>query len=304
MKREASGEDLSWIEVLGSPLSVQLAAMDARGLPRAGLLFLQNACENRCFFCASPGVTEMPAHAVTTEAQALAWIEAARGIAVERVCIGGTEPALHPALERCITELRRAGFDAIELMTSGLRLGELGIARHLATLGVTAVAVPLYAADTALHDAVVGHPSAYERTTRGLDAALGAGMRVEVHTLALRRTLAALPALAREVHARWGGTLAIGPSRPKPGVYAWADEAPTADELEQALEGVEHVSIVGLPLCVAPSLPRASAAVIQLYFRSTRTELAPSCASCNRRTECPGLVAAELARAPRVRPFA
>ncbi len=293
-------ENDAWLRVLTSSAADQVREMVARGLPPVALLFLHNACESRCYFCATAGVTDPAPESITRTDDVLRWIEGARDVVVERVCIGGTEPALHPAFESALRALGSRGVP-IEVMTSGLRLGEPGVARRWRDLGVRALAVPLYSATSEVHDAIVGTPAALERISRGLDAARAAGIEVFVHTLALTRTLPELDALATMTAHRWGSRLAIGVSRPKAGVWSWDAEAPTLLELERAIADLD-VSLVGFPRCVSREKPRASATVIDLYFRTTRTVFGDACADCLDRARCPGVLAEELGRGVTLRP--
>jgi molybdenum cofactor biosynthesis enzyme MoaA len=288
-------EDETWRRVLVAPLREQLREFAARGLPRTGVLILQNACENSCFFCANAGVTRPPESAVTRLEHIERWLEEARGVTVDRLCVGGTEPALHPAFEAALRGLSSAKLGPVEVMTSGLRLAEPGVAERWAELGVRAVAVPLYAATARLHDEVVGHRGAFELTLAGLDNARAAGMDVLVHTLALRRTACELAALGALVRTRYASRLALGAPRPKPGVWHWEAEALTASELEQQPPELD-VSLVGYPHCVGRGNTRGAAAVIELYFQGSRREYASECARCLDRPSCPGVLSAELMR--------
>lgn len=290
-------ESEDWLSIFVGLPSAQAPALDARGYGRTGVLFFQNACESRCFFCAAPGGVNAPApDDVTPDARVRTWLDDARSVALERILIGGTEPVLHPSFGRALEVLaaEHPGVP-IELMTSGLRLSDGDAAARLRALGVTTVAVPLYAADPSVHDAIVGTPGAHERVTCGLDAARAAGIEVLVHTLAVDRVLPGLGALAALTRARWGTRLAIGVSRPKAGVWSWKDESPTFDVLARAIEGLD-VALVGLPLCIAPSHPRDAARTIELYFRTTRTTYGEGCGACSLRSRCPGVLAEELAR--------
>jgi len=264
-------------------------------------LLLMNACENRCFFCANEGVLSPPPEAITRWERVEAWLDGNRRARAEILCVVGTEPALHADFYRSLVLASEVGFRVLEVMTSGLALAEPGAADRWAALGVRRVCVPLYASDATLHDAVVGHTAAFERTLRGLRSALRAGIEIRVHTLALVRTLDALPALARFVRETFGTRLSIAPVRPKEAVFDYAAEAPSSEAFERAIEHVEDVGLVGFPLCVAPDRPRDAALTMQLYFRGQATTFAAECAGCSARATCPGIVQAELGRA-RIRP--
>lgn len=294
-------EDPRVVGLLTASPAEQLARITGWGLPPATLLLMMNACENLCFFCANDGVLRPAARDITTRQDIESRLNANRGLSVSTLCVIGTEPTAHPDFERALALAQEAGFTRIELMTSGLRLAQAGVAEHWFARGIRSVAVPLYGAAAGVHDAVVGTTS-WLRTVEGLDRALQAGISVRVHTLALNRTLDALPALVRLVRDRWGDTLAVAPVRPKEALFDYETEAPTLDRVATAVAAVD-VSLVGFPSCVAPEKCRDAALVMQLYFRGQATTFVPACAPCRRKSECPGIVLGEVARAT-VRPFA
>lgn len=284
-------EDPRVHEFLGAAAARQVAILNEWGLAPTVALILVNACENRCFFCASPGTTEVAPADVTGWDRIRAHLDG-RPADVERLVIAGNEPVLHPAFERALAHAHALGFRDVQLMTSGLRLDDASLARWVGW-GLASVAVPIYAAEARLHDAVCGTPC-FDRLVQGLDAAHRAGLRLHLHTLALRRTVDGLPALARFVQDRWGATLAVAPLREKP-LFVWDDETVPLDEIDELLSGLE-VSRLGLPTCIGRGLPRAEALVVDVYFRTQRRGYATACEGCADRVGCPGVVAAELER--------
>ncbi len=292
--RAASHEDGSVLEVLHAPYADQRAALATWGLAGTGVLMLMSSCEGRCFFCAQPEVLNMPASMVTREEAARTWVDAAVPLAGDRLLIGGTEPATHPSMLPSARLARSRGFAGVEVMTSGLRLANPGTAEAWAEAGVTEVCVPIYATQAPLHDAVVGVPGHHARLLDGLDRARAAGIRVAVHTLALRRTLEDLPWLAALATERWGARLAVAPLREKESLFRYAEEAPSLREVEAVVRACD-VSLVGFPACVAPEVPRAAPGIIAVYFRGQRTVFAEACAPCTLAPSCPGLVPAHLA---------
>lgn len=297
---ESGHEDAEVVGLLTAPPAVQLARITAWGLGPATLLLMMNACENRCFFCANDGVLRPPPAAVTRWSDIGPRLELNRALAVRTLCIVGTEPALHADFDRALALARDVGFTRVELMTSGLRLAEPGVAERWFAAGIRSVAVPMYGATADVHDSVVGTRS-FDRTVHALDRARAAGIAVRVHSLALSRTLPALPGLVQLVADRWGDRLAVAPVRPKESLFDYAAEAPTLDAIAAAVEPLD-VSLVGFPSCVAPTKRRGAALVIQLYFRGQTTGFAEACAPCALRATCPGIVLAEMTRA-RVAPF-
>lgn len=262
------------------------------GMDPAVALIVVNTCENACFFCANPGTTAVPDDEVTPADRIAAHL-AGRPDDVETLLIGGNEPMLHPWFEDAMTRAWALGYRRVELMTSGLRLTPQRVA-SLVARGLSAVAVPIYSTEGALHDAVCG-ARCYDRLVAGLDAAVAAGVRVDLHTLVLRRTLHTLPDLVRMCRERWGARLAVAPLRDKAGLFAYDDEAVPLSALHDALAGLD-VSLLGMPDCLLPDAPRGSAPIIDVYFRTQLRAFGGPCAGCARRSTCRGVVLAEIAR--------
>jgi len=285
----ASHEDPDIYTFLGGDPATQAGWLAARGYPPATLLALHNACALRCFFCAGPGTIEVPAAEVTSAARAEAQL-AARPDGVDRLLVGGNEPTLHPEFERLLVAARPAGFRRVELMTNGAALRSR--AADWARRGVAEVVVPLYGADAATHDGVVG-AAAFTDVLRGLDAALQAGIAVRVHTLLLRRTLGQLGALAALVQGRWGTRLGVALLRDK-GRFDFAAEAPRFSAAAAAVAAVPFPVRplgIGVPRCL-PTVDEPPPLVAELYFRSQARVFGPGCTGCAAARACGGVVAA------------
>jgi hypothetical protein len=289
-----TNEDPAILRLMEAPAAEQLPALAAMGWPATSLLILMSACDGRCFFCARETVLSPPPELITPWPRVRAWLEAARPVPATRLCLGGTEPASHPAFEDTLRLAQEVGYREVELMSSGRRLAQPGVAERWAALGVRAVCAPLYSADAAAHDAVVGVPGHHAEVVAGLDRARAAGIRPRVHSLALTATLGGLRALADLCLDRWGSPLALAPLREKPDLFRYAEHAPAPEALEAALRGAP-LGLVGSPACFAPGAPRGAPALISLYFRSQATTFAAPCASCASRPSCPGVVPAALA---------
>jgi molybdenum cofactor biosynthesis enzyme MoaA len=292
-QRSAPYEDESVRRFLGAPPDEQARTLTTLGLPPAVALLLVNACENRCFFCASPGTTSVPPGAVTRLEAAKAHLSA-RPEGVTTLLVGGNEPTVHPDFDAIIAHAHAAGFTHVELMTSGLGLGETSRLARWRHLGLESVAVPIYASHGALHDEVTG-TSSFDRLVLGLDAAHTAGIVLHLHTLLLRRTATELPALARMVWSRWGVPLAVAPLREKPSLFRLADEALPLDEVAPLLASIEvPIARLGLSTCFARERPMATSLVMEMYFRSQRRRFVDGCSTCLDRTACPGIVDGQL----------
>lgn len=289
----ARHEDPTVHAFMAADAPAQVQILRGWGMADAVTLILNNACENRCFFCANAGVTSVPRSELTP------WDRIARHLdgrpqGVTTLLIGGNEPALHPDFERALAHAHAVGFTHIELMTSGLQLSAEQVTRWTAW-GLAVVAVPIYAAQAALHDAVCG-TRCFDRLVAGLDRAHAAGVRVELHTLALKRTVHDMVALADMARDRWSARLAIAPLRDKASLFSYAAESLSPDELAALLNAMPpHVSLVGMPACVDPARARGSAQVMDIYFRTQLRQYAPVCGGCAAQARCPGVVAARLA---------
>jgi molybdenum cofactor biosynthesis enzyme MoaA len=286
-------EDPAVHEFLAAGPARQAEVLAAWGHAPAVALVLHNSCENRCFFCASPGTIAVPASEITPWDRVAAHLDA-RPDGVRKLLVGGNEPTLHPSFERALARAWDAGFDHVELMTSGLRFDASRLARWIAR-GLRSVAVPIYGSRSSLHDAVCGTPC-FDRLVAGLDAAREAGLAIHLHTLALRRTIDDLPRLAELARDRWGSTLGIAPLRDKP-LFAWGEESVPLGELTERLAALRvPVGRMGLPTCVGRHLDEGGAEVVRVYFRTQRRGFAAACEACLDRPACAGVVAAELAR--------
>lgn len=292
----APHEDAATLAVLKAAASEQPGLLIELGLEPAVVLILDNACESQCFFCANPGTRHVPAERRTSWQSILTHL-AGRPAGFERLLIGGNDPVLHPDFGRLLEAAAGAGFRQLEVMTSGVSLGEAPLDAWRA-LGLDTFAVPLYSVDAATHDAICG-VACFEKTLRGLELAARAGIQIEVHTVVMRRTLPGLAELATWVAERWGGRLALAPLRDKADVFDYDREAVPLAELEAALQAFPEsapISLLGMPSCVAANRARGGAAIMRIYFSTQRRGFAEACDVCGLRAACPGVVSGELAR--------
>lgn len=295
MREVPSHEDAEIHEFLAAGAARQAELLERWGFPRAVVLMLFNACEARCFFCANPGTVAVPDDQRTRWA-AMEQHLRGRPVGETRLLVGGNEPLLHPDIDRAFALAAELGFTWIELMTSGLQLAHPERLARWVEHGLRSVAVPIYSQDPTLHDAICGVPC-HARLLAGLDAARDAGVQIWLHTLALRRNVDELDALARWAGERWGAPVAVAPLREKDGLFRYDPENVPLAELQERLPGMSpNLHLVGMPACLDRGRARGSATVIEMYFRTQRREHAPVCAGCADRKGCPGVVAAQLRR--------
>ncbi len=272
----------------GAPRA-QLAWLRARGLPDATLLALHNACQQRCFFCAGPGTSEVARGEISSLAAALAHL-AARPDGVTRLLVGGNEPTAHPEFDAVLQAIRPSGFSSFELMTSGATLRQR-LAACLSA-GLAEVVVPLYSAEAALHDKIVGAPS-FHTVVAGLDAAHAAGVRVRVHTLLWRETVDGLGRLATLVSTRWACRLGVALPRDKDR-FDFSASVPDFLTAAHAVAALPpELRPLGLltPACL-PTFTATPPLLAELYFRSQRRTFGAACTACALRPDCSGAVVA------------
>ena len=114
-----------------------------------------------------------------------------------------------------------------------------------------------------------------------------------MHTLLLRRNLAALADLAEMVATRWHSRLGVALLRDK-GSFDFAGEAPRFDAAATTITAIAERYRpygIGTPLCL-PTGDQASPLVAELYFRSQARAKGAACGGCAAADRCGGPVTA------------
>lgn len=256
------------------------------------ILMLENECYHDCLFCLSKPLEPTPLDG------ALRWLAANRRLGLERLGLAGNEPLAHPEIDRIVAEARRVGFTRLDVLTSAVPLADWSRARDLVSAGVTGYAVPLYAAEAALHDGITQSPGSHAATVQGIENLLELGADVFVHANLLQRNLDNLQALQSLVRHGWGRPLCIIPIRPKAANRPYAELAPRYDDIA-ARAKVD--CLVGFPLCVAakvqdPALPSGSiiSDVLKLYVLDQPFVKPAKCRACRWQERCSGTFQAYL----------
>jgi len=160
-------------------------------------------------------------------------------------------------------------------------------------------AVPIYAANAALHDEIVGKSGAFEAMLEGIAILMEAGAEVEIRTVLLQQNVAHLDDLASFLawtmpdidHWALMQLEYIGFAK-KNWETIFYDHSRNAAPLVTAVEIAEQhgltCKLYNTPLCTLPErlrsrAPRTISDWKQSYF--------PQCVSCNRRADCSGVFA-------------
>ncbi|MGD8623627.1 MAG: PqqD family peptide modification chaperone [Anaerolineae bacterium] len=153
-----------------------------RDLPVLSEIALTYRCQNRCTFCYASAPDRGHDVSEITTAQVKRILDTIVDDArVPTVSFTGGEPTLRPDLPELIAYARSRRLRT-NLITNGLRCGANGYVDKLAAAGLDSAQVSLEAADPDVHDAIVGHPGAWQATVRGIRHLKTAGIHVHTNT--------------------------------------------------------------------------------------------------------------------------
>ncbi len=181
----------------GSAPAVRKTAFGShpRELPVLSEIALTYNCQNRCTFCYASSPARGPEITEMTTAEVKRILDAIVDDAqVPTVSFTGGEPTLRPDLPDLIAYAKGRQLRT-NLITNGLRCGANGYVDKLAASGLDSAQVSLEAADAAVHDAVVGHPGAWQRTVQGIRNLKASGVHVHTNTTINDYNRSDLPAL-------------------------------------------------------------------------------------------------------------
>ncbi len=139
-----------------------------------GVLRLGFRCNQDCAFCwQGRKWPEPPAEFFTT------WMEEMCAAGVERLAITGGEPTLHKSLDALIERAAEAGMHT-SLQTNAILLARQDRAERLKRCGLSEVSVSLHAGNAQLSDRMTRAPGTFVRTKAGVEAALAAGLPINL----------------------------------------------------------------------------------------------------------------------------
>jgi pyruvate-formate lyase-activating enzyme len=131
----------------------------------------------------------------------LTWVDELAALGVRQLTLTGGEPTLHRALPDVLDRARSHGMRTM-LQTNAIQLSKPAVLRRIGPQ-VDRFFVSLHAPTAALSDTITRAPGTWVRTVAGIEAALGAGLRVGLNCVIDGRNADAVAALGAFVVDRF-----------------------------------------------------------------------------------------------------
>ncbi len=269
-------EDPAALAALRRPLSRQEGPPSS---PR--FLFLEGPCDSDCVFCRRKSGPATP--------WAIARRRLDQRVSGGRICLVGDELLAHPEILRIAGLCRELGFEAVEVMTSGLRFADPKFARDLASAGVSALSLPIHSGSREAHDWIVGRRDSHALAMRAVENALDLGLEVFLHANLLRRNLKTMGEWEERAAGGLRLAFAILPLRPKTSRLPYQELAVSIEEVRRA--GLRRLA--GFPLCAGGRGAVVSES-LRAYLRAQALSKPPLCSGCRLRAGCPGIFPEQL----------
>ncbi len=240
-------------------------------------LQINSPCQQSCEFCSIPKARlEEVALAPLLEA-----IESGARRGLRALRITGIDPLSFSGIVDVLRAATAAGYTAVEIHSPSVGLADADLCRRIVEALPTSrrFHVPVFGADAATHDAIVGVPGSYVRVLAALDnlERLVGKRQITVHVVTTRNVLASVPSVVRFARDR---DLALAVDLPFPDTEALTDRfrqiAPRQSEvvdalLESDLSLKELTRVSGLAPCVLHGrLDPARAAELRAMSTSIR----------------------------------
>lgn len=286
------GEDYDGDVILALPGQASAHRL-IRASSQHNTFLVTEQCDQLCVMCSQPPKKQ---HTDLFSQFAEAAILSPKGVVIG---ISGGEPLLHKSrLFDMLRAVSRARPDVtFHILTNGQHI-EPSDVEVLLEIGTGRIlwGVPLYSADPATHDEIVGKIGAFRQLEKGLGVLMTAGASVELRTVVMRQNVAGLTDLAGFVFTRlsfvhvWAlmQMERIGYGRmnwQKSFFDSSADFAPIASAIDLSVARGIDVSLYNFPLCSVPTAYRS-------YAPSTisdwKRKYLDFCSQCDRRAACGG----------------
>jgi MoaA/NifB/PqqE/SkfB family radical SAM enzyme len=86
----------------------------------------------------------------------------------KRIEIGGSDPTEYDKIIDLIQNIKKEGFEFIQLATNGTKLANSSFLNKLISAGVDNFVIPLYGSNAKIHDSVTQTPGSFNQTTKGI----------------------------------------------------------------------------------------------------------------------------------------
>lgn len=262
-----------------------------RARSRHNTLLVTENCDQLCKMCSQPPKK--------TVINLFPHFEAACALAPESAVIGlsGGEPTLHKdELFSLLSGMATSRSDLkFHVLTNGQHFdgGDSGTLRKLRNV---MWGVPLYAAEAAVHDEIVGKAGAFDRVLESFAILGEAGAAIELRTVLMRRNADALPALASFSVDSLSFVDVWAIMQLERAGFAknrWtelffdhsADFSFIADALSWAMLHGVNVALYNFPLCTVPDEWRRFAA---RSISDWKNKYVAACEGCAGKSQCAG----------------
>jgi MoaA/NifB/PqqE/SkfB family radical SAM enzyme len=252
-------------------------------------------CNQNCWFCNARRPMERAEFVARPAVRRR--IEEARSSRPREIVLTGGEPTLRSDLADLVQRAASGGI-RVALETNATLIDDAR-ARALATAGLGCARVQLVAWGEEA-DAITREPGGFAAAVRGIRALAAAGVRVEVTSPVVRRNLAALAAIPREIAATQlpvdGLILVIPTASPNPGECASLAEI--ADAVLTVADAARRIGLtvrLDPATFVPPCIFEKPERVAHLYALNRGNASRPDfehiaeCAACLVNDRCPGL---------------
>lgn len=211
-------------------------------------------CNQDCHFCWQgrrwPGPPE------TLHEQ---WLDELGELGVKRLVLTGGEPTLYRGLGALLRRARERYGMLTMLQTNAVLLSRRSALDRLVSAGVDRLFVSLHAADPDISDGMTRAPGTWTKTVAGVEAALGAGLRVGLSVVVERANRADLPAHARMVRDRF-----VTPFPDNPVESVTYSRPQTYFDPAMHRASIEALDVLGPPLREAVAVLSAAGVVVDL----------------------------------------
>ena len=261
-------------------------------------IFFTNDCNSNCIMCPQ---TENEEHGAFVEINNRILDLAPDGL--EYMGITGGEPTLYEGeLLSLMAKVHRTYPNLpISLLTNGRRFQDINLVRRMSAIGHKKLmaCIPLYAANHAQHDRIVGRNGAFVETLRGIFNLYQAGILVEIRIVIGRFNNLWLQDISEFLlrnlpfvrHIAFMGMEYTGNALKNHDEIV-IDPYDYRNELDQATWRLHrrgmNLSIYNIPLCL---LERRSWIFARDSISAWKKEYVEKCENCQQRTKCCGLFA-------------